>query len=101
MLIPPSIVDKIAYKEQTENIPCHVYEMFFAQQETEKKRKVCTFFFYENTGQLLANFYLGTFQLGKHEDSLTLSSLKNTLVLLIGIGRISNTLLATIRDCNF
>ena len=46
---------KVACEDQTKVIPCRVYEMNYFLNKKPNKQNVCTFFFYENTGQLLAN----------------------------------------------
>ena len=59
---------------------------------------MCTFFFCENTGQLLADMQRSTVQAVEHENSLTISSLETNLVSSIGVDKGGNNLLATIRD---
>ena len=100
MLIPASITKKVSLAERTCVIPCRVYEMNCLLNKKLNKRNMCTFFFCENTGQLLADMQRSTFQAGEHENSFTFSSLENKLVSSIGVDKGGNNLLATIRDCN-
>ena len=51
---------------------------------------MCTFFFCENVGQLLADLQQTTFKAGKHEDNVTISSMENTVVSSIGIDKRGN-----------
>ena len=59
---------------------------------------MCMFFFYEITGQLLANMQRSTFQASEHVNSIFFSSVENTLVSSIGVDKGGNNLLATIRN---
>ena len=100
ILIPPSIINKVACEERSGVIPCRVYEMNCLLNKKLNKRNMCTFFFCENVGQLLADMQRSTFKAGEHEDSVTFSSMENKLISSIGIDKGGNNLLATMRDCN-
>ena len=100
LLIPPSIINKVSREERVGVIPCRVFEMNCLLNKKLNKRDMCTFFFCENTGQLLADLQRSTFVSGEYENSCSFSCLKNKLVSSIGMDKGGNNLLATMRDCN-